>query len=132
LRDVFLENSIKRFTFVSKSFTMTEKKLGLRSSDPVTDKKAVYMQYIIPRRRLFWSVSDAKLPQISEILLVETILNFGTAEDVRALFELLGLPQVATIFYQHTENQVRTNYFPPVRNYFTLYFNRHVRKHSFG
>jgi hypothetical protein len=111
---------------------MTEKKFFLRSSDSSADPKAFFTQYILPRRRLFWSVSDAKLSQISDALLVETILNFGTAEDVRTLFALAGIERVATVFYQHTENQARTNYLPPVQNYFTLYFNRHVRNHSFG
>jgi hypothetical protein len=95
----------------------------------IADKKALFEEYILKRRRLFWSVSNAKLTQISETLLVETILNFGTAEDVRALFDLMGIQEVANIFYQHTENQARTNYLPPVQNYFTLYFNRHVRKY---
>jgi hypothetical protein len=111
---------------------MTENKLSSRPLERSADQKAFYAQYILKRRRLFWSVSDVKLPQISDVLLVETILNFGTAEDVRNLFDLMGMAQVATVFYQHTENQARTNYLPPVRNYFTLYFNRHVRKYSFN
>jgi hypothetical protein len=109
---------------------MIENTLLSSSMEASSDKKAFYTQYILKRRRLFWSVSDAKLSQISEALLVETILNFGTAEDVKTLLEGMGMAQVAAIFYQHTENQARTNYFPPVRNYFTLYFNRHVRKYS--
>jgi hypothetical protein len=103
----------------------------LPASPATAYTKASYEQYILQRRRLFWSVSDAKLSQISEILLVETILNFGNAEDVRILFDLMSIQQVATVFYQHTENCTRTNYLPPVLNYFTLYFNRHVRKHPF-
>ncbi len=86
--------------------------------------------YIQNRRDLFWSVSDKKLSDISLILLVETILNYGNASDVRSLFLLLGLEKTALIFYQHTENKMRTNYLPPVKNYFTLYFNRHVRQHT--
>ena len=98
----------------------------------LTDKKEVFKHFIANRRSLFWSVSDDKLAQISDALLVETILNYGTAADVRTLFECIGIEQIAAIFYAHTENKTRTNYLPPVKNYFTLYFNRHVRKYPIG
>ena len=96
------------------------------------DKKEAFKNFIANRRSLFWSVSDNKLAYISDALLVETILNYGTAADVRALFECVGIEQIAAIFYAHTENKTRTNYLPPVKNYFTLYFNRHVRKYPIG
>ncbi len=86
--------------------------------------------FIQKRRDLFWSVSDSKIMDISPALLVETILNYGNAHDVRTLFSVLGLEQTARIFYEHTENKLRTNYLPVVKNYFTLYFNRHVRQYS--
>ena len=96
------------------------------------DKKEAFEHFIANRRSLFWSVSDDKLAHISDALLVETILNYGTAADVRTLFECVGIEQTAAIFYAHTENKTRTNYLPPVKNYFTLYFNRHVRKYPIG
>ena len=84
-------------------------------------------EYIEKRKNLFWSVSDSRKKDISEILLVETILNYGTLEDVRELIQLLGLKQIATIFFNATQNRPRHNYFPEVENYFRLYFQRHVR-----
>ena len=104
----------------------------LRYENMSADKKEAFTQFISNRRSLFWSVSDAKLEQISDALLVETILNYGTAADVRTLFDLLSIEHIAAIFFEHTENKTRTNYLPPVKNYFTLYFNRHVRKYSIG
>jgi len=82
--------------------------------------------YIRHRRPLFWSVSDDKLPNISDELLVETVLNFGTLDDVRELIQLLGLPRTAAIFYKTAVNRSRHNYFPEVANFFRLYFNRHA------
>ena len=82
--------------------------------------------YIRLRRPLFWSVADDKLPGISNELLVETILNFGTLDDVRALIQLLGLQQTAATFFKTTANRPRHNYFPEVANFFRLYFNRHA------
>ena len=82
--------------------------------------------FISNRRPLFWSVSDDKLSGISDELLVETILNYGTLDDVRELINLLGLKQVAAIFYKTTVNRTRHNYFPEVANFFNLYFKRHA------
>ena len=110
----------------------TNNKVMLRFETMTSDKKDAYERYIAKHRSLFWSVSDQKLGQISDALLVETILNYGTAADVRTLFDLAGVENIAAIFYEHTENKTRTNYLPPVKNYFTLYFNRHVRKHPIG
>jgi hypothetical protein len=82
--------------------------------------------YILKRRPLFWSVSDEQLSRISDTLLVETILNYGTLEDVRELFHLLGVFEVANIFRKSLMNRSRHNYFPEVANFFHLYFNRHA------
>lgn len=82
--------------------------------------------YIRRRRPLFWSVSDDKLADISDELLVESILNYGTLDDVRELIQLLGLQQTADIFFKTTANRSRHNYFPEAANFFRLYFNRHA------
>lgn len=86
--------------------------------------------YIEKRKDLFWSIHDSQKKNISDSVLVETILNYGTLEDVRELIDLLGLKYTADIFYQATENRQRKNYFPQVENFFKLYFDRHVRQHS--
>jgi hypothetical protein len=83
-------------------------------------------EFIKKKQSLFWAVPKEKKSDISNILLVETILNYGTLEDVRELIGLLGLRQTAAIFFQTSQNRERHNYFPPVENYFRLYFQRHV------
>lgn len=87
-------------------------------------------QYIEERKNLFWSVGKNQKKDISEVLLVETILNYGTLEDVRELITILGLKRVASIFFNNTQNPTRHNYFPEVENFFRLYFQRHVREYS--
>jgi hypothetical protein len=82
--------------------------------------------FIQKKKSLFWAVPKEKKNEISDSLLVETILNYGSLEDVRELFSLLGMPRTAAIFFQTSQNIERHNYFPPVENYFRLYFNRHV------
>jgi hypothetical protein len=88
------------------------------------------MKYILAHRGLFWSVSDAQIERISDTLLVETILNYGNLEDVKALFTLLDTQEVARIFRTTTAARNRHNYFPEVLNFFNLYFNRHAPIHS--
>jgi hypothetical protein len=83
-------------------------------------------QYIEQRRGLFWSVGGDQLDQISDELLVENILNYGTLEDVRELISLLGLQQVAFLFSKTYKNRPRHNYFPQVANFFDIYFTRHA------
>lgn len=83
-------------------------------------------QYMLKRCPLFWSVGESKLFQISDELLVETILNYGTIEDVKALFELQGIGNAAKIFYKTSQNRSRNNYFPEAINFFNLYFQRHA------
>jgi hypothetical protein len=82
--------------------------------------------FIRQHRPLFWSVGDNNLSNISDELLVENILNYGSLDDVRELIHLLGLVPTATIFRKTIVNRARHNYFPEVANFFTLYFNRHV------
>jgi hypothetical protein len=82
--------------------------------------------FIRKRRPLFWSVGDDKLGSISDELLVETILNFGTLEDVRELLNLFGLQHTAAVFRKTGVNRTRHNYFPEVANFFNLYFKRHA------
>lgn len=87
-------------------------------------------QYIEERKDLFWSIHDSQKKNISEAVLLETILNYGSLEDVRELINILGLKHTSDIFYYATENRIRKNYFPQVENFFKLYFDRHVRQYS--
>ncbi len=84
-------------------------------------------QFIREHSSLFWYIKEEAKERISLEFLVETILNYGTLADVKRLFELVGLENTADIFSRQT-NRTRCNYFPQVKNFFTLYFNRHVQR----
>jgi hypothetical protein len=56
---------------------------------------------------------------------VETILNYGSWEDVHDLIKKMGLRNVATIFRGMTGRK-KLNYFPEIHNYFELYFKKYV------
>jgi len=61
-------------------------------------------------------------------LLVETILNYGTMDDVRELFKVMGIQNVAKLFFDAiTQSERRkNNYFELTENYFTLLFNKYA------
>jgi len=86
-------------------------------------------EYIDRRAALFWYTPKDKLHDISDNLLVETILNYGTMDDVRELFRLIGIKTAAEIFFSsiNTSERRKNNYFEPVINYFTLYFNQYAQ-----
>ena len=82
-------------------------------------------KYIADHAALFWYTPEAKKKDISDSLLVETILNYGSTDDVKALFKLMGMDKVAAIFFAAKGRQ-KLNYFPQIYNFFTLVFNRYV------
>lgn len=82
-------------------------------------------KYIADHAALFWYTPEAKKKDISDSLLVETILNYGTMDDVKALFNLMGMDKVAEVFFAAKGRQ-KLNYFPQIYNFFTLVFNRYV------
>ncbi len=79
---------------------------------------------------LFWYFDKTQLNVMSDSVLVEFILNYGTIQDVKALFEVLGKENVAREFGSKIKNE-RNNYFPMVRNFFDLYFRKNVPKYPF-
>jgi len=112
-----------------------------RSVNKIVDKpKIIYIKelvlksnkladFIKENSHLFWSIPESQKMNISTESLVENILNYGDEESIIKLFELVGSEKVANIFF-HQINSNRTNYYPQVKNFFTLYFNRHVQKNS--
>jgi len=72
---------------------------------------------------LFWSTKN--YDGLSHAAIVEGVLNYGDMNDVRKLIALLGIEEVAKIFYDNT-NRARVNYRPEVVNYFQLYFQKYA------
>lgn len=92
-------------------------------------------KFIMENKNLFWYIKESEKENINHESLVEFILNYGDLKAVKKLFNLLGIEKVAKIFYAQTHKsdpiaKNRINYFKQVRNYFDLYFQRHV-PHSY-
>jgi hypothetical protein len=81
--------------------------------------------FINEHQALFWYSPKDKGETVSDELLVETLLNYGTMDEIRRLFELLGIRNVANTFRQ-MNGRKKLNIYPEIRNYFELYFNRHA------
>jgi hypothetical protein len=84
--------------------------------------------FIKDHQELFWYSPGDKSETVSDELLVETILNYGTMESVRKLFHIMGIKTVAKIFFDSTNQSERrkNNYHELTSNYFTLLFSRYA------
>jgi len=74
---------------------------------------------------LFWYIPEDKKEDISLDVLVEFILNYGSMDDVKTLFKLLGTKETAEIFFK-AEGRRKLNYFPELYNFFSLYFKKYA------
>lgn len=79
--------------------------------------------FVKKRPYLVWYVSPGA--ELSEESTVEHVLNYGTWNDVQALFRILGKKKVSQKFFLQIEKK-RNNYRPEIKNYFSLYFSRYV------
>ena len=85
---------------------------------------------ILKHSALFWYTPEGKKADISDSLLVETFLNYGTLDDFRELVDTLGLSRVAEIF-RSVKGRQKGNYDPATFNFFTLVFNRYAASGDF-
>jgi len=79
--------------------------------------------FVKKRKHLFWSTKN--YDGLSNEVIVESVLNYGDMNDVSELISLLGMKEVAKIFYENT-NRPRINYRPEIKNYFQLYFQKYA------
>ncbi len=83
-------------------------------------------QFIRENEVLFWGVKPEEKENISLNVLVETILNYGNEQNLRALFELVGVKTVAEIFFRQISGK-RSKYHQRTKHFFRLYFKRHAQ-----
>jgi len=85
-------------------------------------------KFIEDHQHLFWYSPAPKSETVSDELLVEMVLNYGSMDELRGLFAVMGIKVVAQIFFDSIEKSERRrgNYHELTLNYFTLLFNRYV------
>ena len=79
-------------------------------------------------QHLFWYSPAPKSETVSDELLVEIVLDYGSMDEVKGLFTALGIKNVAKIFFDSIgkSERRRGNYHELTLNYFTLLFNRYA------
>ena len=76
-------------------------------------------QYIEDHKNMFWYTPPDKKAEISDALLVETILNDETLADYKDLLHVLTPERVAEVFFSATGRQ-KQNYYPEIYHFFSL------------
>lgn len=82
-------------------------------------------KFIKEHSNLFWYTPEDKKEKISEELLLETILNYGTLKDSLNLIDLIGFRNTLKIL-QKAKGRKKMNYYPEIYNFFTLYLSRNA------
>lgn len=80
--------------------------------------------FIHQHSNLFWYTPEDKKEDISPEFLVETILNYGDINDVRKLFEIMGMEQLSDIFH-NIKGRRKLNYFPEIYNFYSYLIEKH-------
>lgn len=75
--------------------------------------------FIDKHRAKFWYTPESSRRDISDALLVETTLNYGTLDDFRELRRILTPKRMARVFFSATGRQAG-NYYPEIRHFFSL------------
>ena len=81
--------------------------------------------FIQKHNALFWYTPQNKKEDVSDELLVETILNDGTLNDFRELETLMGRSVIKSVF-MNLEGRKIGNYYPEIYNFFYLYFSKYA------
>jgi hypothetical protein len=82
-------------------------------------------QYIREHKDLFWYTPGDKKEDISHEFLVETILNYGSLDDVRQLIKLMGIGQLSKVFLG-MKGRKKLNYYPEIHHFFSLVLKRYA------
>ena len=88
-------------------------------------RSAEVKKFIDDHGYLFWYSPAPKSETVSDELLVESMLNYGTWEEVHNMFNIMGLKKTASVFWGMTGRK-KLNFFPEIHNYFTLYFAKYA------
>jgi len=81
--------------------------------------------FIRRKSNLFWYTPEDKKEDISPEFLVETILNYGSMDEIKTLIKIMGIKEMSRIFFS-AEGRKKLNYYPEIYNFFSLFFTRNA------
>jgi hypothetical protein len=102
-----------------------------QEQDDIIEELSKKIALLDKYQSLFWYFNKSNLHTISDAVIVEFILNYGTLDAVKELFTVLGTDAVAKEFNSGIQKS-RNNYFPQVQHFFNLYFSRNVPEYPFN
>jgi hypothetical protein len=76
---------------------------------------------------LFWYTKDTEKENLPLPVVLEFFLNYAKQEDIKELFEIVGIKNAAKVFFEQIERSERAanNYDYLSRNFYTLLFRRY-------
>jgi hypothetical protein len=76
---------------------------------------------------LFWYSKESEKENLPLPVALEFFINYANKETIKELFAIVGIKTAAAVFFDQLKTQKdRNNYFPELRNFFTLYFNKYA------
>lgn len=81
--------------------------------------------FINDRGNLFWYIPRDKKGEISHELLVETIFNYGSLNDIRELILIMGIRRLSEIF-SGIKGRQKLNYYPEMYHFFSVLINKYA------
>ena len=77
--------------------------------------------------QLFWYSKDSEKENLPLPVVLEFFLNYADKDTIKALLKTVGVDKAASAFFYDIELKgERSNYFPVIQNYFTLYFKKYA------
>ena len=77
---------------------------------------------------LFWYSKDSEKENLPLSVVLEFFINYADKEDIKALFNIVGIKNAAAVFFEQVNKSERAanNYDAISKNFFTLYFIRYA------
>ena len=77
---------------------------------------------------LFWYTKDTEKENLHLPVLLEFFINYANKEEIKALFNIVGIKNAARVFFEQINKSERAanNYEAVSRNYFTQYFKKYA------
>jgi hypothetical protein len=82
-------------------------------------------KFIKSQEHLFWYTPIKEKKNLSDTLLLETILNYADLRTIKEFFDLMGLKKINTIF-QNLKGRQKQNLYPEIHHLFSEYLKRNA------
>lgn len=82
-------------------------------------------KFIKSQEHLFWYTPIKEKKNVSDALLLESILNYGDLRTIKEFFDLMGIKKINKIF-QNLKGRQKQNLYPEIHHLFSEYLKHHA------